>query len=124
MISKTQGYVPVTGLNGVYLQPNCWLGAATSDLTKVYGQGITSIARNAAGKYTITFDEIGYQTPVVTFAVLDTATGNKWTVRVDDFDASAKTLIIYCVSTTTETDLPTTAKLVIDLMQCDSTVPQ
>jgi hypothetical protein len=125
MAITQQGYVPRTALNGVVFQPNQWQGAGAASLTKIGGQGISSVAyQSAAGKYLVTFSETGYLFTMPFFSVLDTAAGGKWTVRVDDWDASAKTVLIYCVSTTTETDLPTTAVLNIFTVHCDSTVPQ
>jgi hypothetical protein len=126
MAITQQGYVPRTTINGGVFAPSQWLGGgAATALTKIGGQGITSIAHGGAnGKYLITFSETGYLFTLPFFSVLDTAAGGKWTVRVDDWDANAKTLLIYCVSTTTETDLPTTASLCILAVHCDSTVPQ
>lgn len=125
MAITQQGYVPRTVLNGVVFQPNQWQGAAAASLTKIAGQGISSVAyQSASGKYLVTFSETGYLFTMPFFTVLDTAAGGKWTVRVDDWDPAAKTVLIYTVSTTTETDLPVTAVLNIFTVHCDSTVPQ
>ena len=121
---NNQGYPLVNTANGLYLQPNKWLGAGgTANATFVAGTGITSVAYNAStGKYLVTLSEAGASSPIPLVSILGTGT-EKWNVKISDYIAGTS-FVVWVYDDTTLAALASTAWLNIVLLSFSSDKPQ
>lgn len=96
-------------------------GAATSSLTAVKGKGLTSITRGgSAGIHTVVLDAKYNGLLYAQFQVIDTGTVDDWEVTLTSDLTTGNTFTIQVFKGGAAADLPTTAKLLAQIVLSNS----
>jgi hypothetical protein len=97
-------------------------GAATSNMTSLKGAGVASLARTGVGAHTLTLTDKWPGLLMFKATILDAGTVDDWEViPIEELVATSKTVKFVIFKGGAAADLPTTGKILFELVLSNST---